>query len=214
MMNERLIDKMGYLVFIGTLILSFISGSVPYGYICVKKACGIDIRKEGSGNIGSTNVKRVAGGKVSALVMVFDMAKGIVPVLLVMIVLKLAPEVASQIPVNSDTYLSLTALAAILGHDYTPFLKFNGGKGVNTTLGSFLLIAPIPVLSCLVVHIGFKYFSKIVSIKSMLFGVTITVMSIILGEPTPVILTTSFAALLLIYRHKSNISRLIRGEEK
>ncbi len=203
---------MGFLILILTILGSFLCGSIPFGYICVKIACGIDIRKEGSGNIGSTNVKRVAGKKISILVLVLDMAKGILPVLIAVCISEFATSI--NLPVSGDLYCSLTAVAAILGHDFTPFLKFNGGKGVNTTLGAFVLIAPIPVFSAGAVYLLLKIFTPVVSIKSLVLGLAIPAVCILTNRPLPVTLAAVFASALLIYRHKSNISRLIKGQEK
>lgn len=200
---------MGYLIFALTIIGSFLCGSIPFGYICVKKACGIDIRKEGSGNIGSTNVKRVAGKKISIITQVLDIVKGIVPVLAAICIAKFV-----KLPVSDYIYFSFTAIASILGHDYTPFLKFNGGKGVNTTLGAFVLIAPIPVFSGAAAYFLLKFLTPIVSIKSIALSITIPLVCLLTGKPLTVVLASVFASALLIYRHKSNIGRLLRGEEK
>lgn len=104
------------------------AGSIPCGYIIAKKFYGIDITNEGSGNIGSTNMNRIIGRKASVITQILDIAKGLIPV-----------GIALLISMNWDNeshryiYLTLVALTTILGHDYTPFLGFNGGKGVNTT---------------------------------------------------------------------------------
>jgi glycerol-3-phosphate acyltransferase PlsY len=203
---------MGYLILTLTILGSFLCGSIPFGYICVKIACGIDIRKEGSGNIGSTNVRRVAGKKISILVQVLDIVKGIFPVLAAICIANFAASLT--VPVSKDLYLSLTAVAAILGHDYTPFLKFNGGKGVNTTLGAFVLIAPVPVFSGVAAYTLLKVLTPIVSIRSLVLGLVIPAVCILTNKPLPITLAAVFASALLIYRHKSNISRLLKGQEK
>ncbi|NYC93551.1 acyl-phosphate glycerol 3-phosphate acyltransferase [Clostridium acetobutylicum] len=120
------------IIVIITVMVSFLCGSIPTGYLITKKLSGIDVRTKGSGNIGSTNVKRVAGTKISMITQVMDILKGIIPVLLCMLI-------ASKIklPISTSMYLSIIVIAVILGHDYTPFLGFNGGKGVNTTVGAF-----------------------------------------------------------------------------
>ena len=125
------------MIIITTIIIAFLSGSIPTGYLLTKKLCGIDIRTKGSGNIGSTNVKRIAGKKVSIITQIIDILKGMLPVALGMYLAK-----TIKLPLSTDIYLSIIAIAAILGHNYTPFLKFKGGKGVNTTLGAFVLIIP------------------------------------------------------------------------
>lgn len=197
------------IVIIAMMVFAFLCGSIPTGYILTKKICGIDIRKQGSGNIGSTNVRRVAGNKISIMTQAGDILKGLVPVAIGIVVFK-----NIDIPISKEMFLSLIAMSAILGHNYTPFLNFNGGKGVNTTLGSFFLIAPIPVLSGCAVYLILKKFTNIVSIRSMILSITIPVVSILMKLPTTVVVFTFLASILLIFRHKDNIIRMINHEEK
>ena len=130
------------MIVIITIVISFLFGSIPTGYLITKKICGIDIRTKGSGNIGSTNVKRIVGTKISIITQTIDVLKGVIPVVLGIYLSRII-----KLPVSINTYLSIIAIATILGHDYTPFLKFKGEKGVNTTLGVFFFIAPIPILT-------------------------------------------------------------------
>lgn len=197
------------MIVIITSIISFLLGSIPTGYFITKKVCGIDIRTKGSGNIGSTNVKRIVGRKISIITQTIDVLKGIVPVLLGMYLSKIV-----KLPVSTNTYLSIIAIAAILGHDYTPFLKFKGGKGVNTTLGVFIFIAPIPILTGLAVYFILGLFIRIVSIRSIAIGITIPIMCIITKQPIQIIVSITIACVLMIIRHKDNLVRLIQGEEK
>src|SRR5471030_1578922 len=122
------------IIIIITIIVSFLCGSIPTGYLLTKKLCKIDIRTKGSGNIGSTNVKRIAGTKISIITQIIDILKGIIPVILGTYLGTII-----KLPISANTFVSIIAIAVVLGHDYTPFLKFNGGKGVNTTLGAFVL---------------------------------------------------------------------------
>jgi acyl-phosphate glycerol 3-phosphate acyltransferase len=184
-------------------------GSIPTGYLLVKNFCGIDIRTQGSGNIGSTNVKRIVGTKISIATQVGDIVKGVVAVALGILASKLY-----ELPISTDVYISIIAVVVILGHDYTPFLGFNGGKGVNTTMGAFILLAPIATLSGVVVYFILRATTKIVSIRSISLGATIPIMCIVLREPRPIILATICASLIMIYRHKANIVRMIKKEEK
>jgi glycerol-3-phosphate acyltransferase PlsY len=192
-----------------TILIAFLLGAIPTGYLITKKFCEVDIRTKGSGNIGSTNVKRVAGRKISIITQVFDVLKGLIPVAIGLYVANFV-----QLPVSKDAYVSIIAIAAILGHDYTPFLNFNGGKGVNTTLGAFVLIAPIPTFIGVAVYFILKPFTKIVSIRSMALGVAIPIMSAILGLGYEIVLGTAVASILIIIRHKENIKRIINKEEK
>lgn len=197
------------MIFITTIIISFLCGSIPTGYLIIKRLYGIDIRTKGSKNIGSTNVKRIAGTKISIITQIIDILKGIIPVILA---IYLANKI--KLPVSNNTYLSIIAIAVILGHDYTPFLLFNGGKGVNTTIGAFFLLAPMATLTGVAIYFIFRFFIGIVSIGSIALGLTIPIMCIILKLPIEIIISTSIACILIIYRHKSNLVRLIHKEEK
>ena len=196
------------MIIILTILISFLCGSIPTGYLIIKKLYGIDIRTKGSGNIGSTNVKRIAGIKISIVTQIIDIFKGIIPVVLGMYFAKII-----NLPVSLDTYVSIIAISVILGHDYTPFLEFNGGKGVNTTLGAFILIAPIPTLTGVVIHFVLRLFTNIVSIRSIAIGIVIPIGCIILKFPIPIIISTILACILMIVRHKENLIRIIYNEE-
>lgn len=196
------------MIIILTFVISFLCGSIPTGYLIIKKLYGIDIRTIGSGNIGSTNVKRIAGIKTSILTQIIDILKGIIPVVLGMYLGK-----NINLPVSFDTYVSIIAIAVILGHDYTPFLQFNGGKGVNTTLGAFIIIAPIPTLTGVAVHFILRLFTSIVSIKSIAIGITIPLTCIIFKLPVPIIVSAIIACILMVVRHKDNLIRVINNQE-
>ena len=197
------------MIIIITIIVSFLCGSIPTGYLLTKKFCEIDIRTKGSGNIGSTNVKRIAGTKISIITQIIDILKGVIPVAFGMYLAK-----TMELPVSANTYISIIAIAVILGHNYTPFLKFKGGKGVNTTLGAYILIAPIPTLTGVAVYFILRFFTKIVSIRSISIGITIPIMCIIMRLPISIVISTTIACILMIIRHKDNLIRIINKEEK
>lgn len=197
------------MIIIITILVSFLCGSIPTGYLLTKRFCEIDIRTKGSGNIGSTNVKRIAGTKISIITQIIDILKGVIPVALG---IYLANTI--ELPVSENTYVSIIAIAVILGHNYTPFLKFKGGKGVNTTLGAFILIAPIPTLTGVVVYFILRFFTRIVSIRSISIGVTIPIMCIIMKLPIAIIFSATIACVLMVVRHKDNLIRIVNKEEK
>lgn len=197
------------MIFVLSIILSFVFGSIPTGYLIIKKLYGIDIRTKGSGNIGSTNVKRVAGTKISIITQIVDILKGMIPVLLAIYLAK-----TIKLPVSTNAYLSIIAIAAILGHDFTPFLSFNGGKGVNTTMGAFILLAPIPTSTGVAIHFILRLFTKIVSIRSIAIGITIPIICIIMKLPIEIIISSGIACIIMIFRHKDNLIRIIHNEEK
>lgn len=197
------------MIIIITVLISFLCGSIPTGYLITKKLCGIDIRTKGSGNIGSTNVKRIVGTKISMITQIIDILKGMIPVILGIYLAK-----TIKLPVTTDMYVSIIAIAAILGHDFTPFLSFKGGKGVNTTVGAFVLIAPIPTLVGVAVHFGLRLVTSIVSIRSIAIGITMPIICIIMKLPASIIISTAIACILMVFRHKDNLIRLIHKEEK
>lgn len=197
------------MIIILTIVIAFLCGSIPTGYLLTKKICQVDIRTKGSGNIGSTNVKRIAGTKVSIITQVFDILKGLIPVAFSIYLVKTA-----SLPISGDVFLAIVALVVILGHDYTPFLKFNGGKGVNTTLGAFFLLAPIPTLGGVAVYFILRMFTSIVSIRSLSIGVSIPVLCLIMKVPYPIVISATAACAIMILRHKENLKRLINHEEK
>ena len=151
------------------IVFSYLNGFNPQvAYILVKKTLNKDVRDYGSGNIGATNVKRVAGEKLSKITAICDMLKAIIPVLLTRILIW-----TDILQTNESLSLSLVAIAAILGHNYTIFLNFKGGKGVATSAAAFMVALPIPFLITAVVFFGLKLFTKIVSIRSLSAGITL-----------------------------------------
>ena len=196
------------LIIICSIIVAFLLGAIPTGYLITRKIAGIDIRTKGSGNIGSTNVKRVLGTKISIVTQSIDVLKGLVPMVLAMYLSRNV-----KLPVSDNIYFSIIALVTILGHDYTPFLKFNGGKGVNTTVGAFFLIAPIATLTGVAAYFILGLFIKVVSIRSMALGMVIPIMCLLTKLPLPIIISATMACGLMVYRHKDNLVRLVRKEE-
>lgn len=196
------------IIMIITIIISFLCGSIPTGYLITKKFRGVDIRTKGSGNIGSTNVKRIVGTKLSILTQILDITKGIIPIILAMYLAK-----TTKLSIPTNEYLSIIAIVVVLGHDFTPFLKFKGGKGVNTTVGAFIFVAPLPTLIGVAVHFILRLFTKIVSIRSIAIGVTIPVMCIIMNMSTSIAVSALFACILMIFRHKDNLMRIVHNKE-
>jgi len=192
---------MSLLSIVCLILFSFLCGAIPTGYLLLKFVKHQDIRNIGSGNIGSTNVRRAAGTTLSLITQVIDILKGLIPV-------AIALALGGQAIVSSTV-----ALAAILGHDFSPFLRFRGGKGVNTTIGSFLLLAPIPGIAAIAVYFALRLFTSIVSVRSVALGLTLAVMTGVLGFAPPIVLASWIAALLIILRHTENIQRLLKHNE-
>ena len=201
---------------IAAIVAAFIIGAVPFGYL-VARAYGIqDIRQHGSGNIGATNVYRVVGGKAAAWVFTADIGKGVVAVLLARYIASLF-----ALPwVSNELFFVLCAIAAILGHIFTPFLGFKGGKGVNTALGTMACLLPLECLMALVMFALIFFAFRIVSLASIL--ATCSLFFILLAEaklldrPVPTVYydVAAVLAALILFTHRSNIVRLLSGKEK
>ena len=182
------------------VIFSYLLGSVPSGLI-IGKLSGLDVRKAGSGNIGATNVARLLGKTGGLLTLVGDTAKGFIPVLVV------------QQMGFSYSVTALVGVAAFLGHLYPIFLKFKGGKGVATSFGVLLGLAPLATIILLVVFAAVAFTTRIVSLSSMVTAVAAPlVLWLFYYSPTYVIVT-AFMALMIVFRHYANIQRLLNGTE-
>jgi len=188
--------------------ISFLTGAIPSGYLLVSKFKRIDIRTVGSGNIGSTNVRRAAGNRLALATQFIDILKGCITVLIAFII-----ENHFWNDSNSETILSLIALLTILGHDFSPFLFFKGGKGVNTSIGAFIVIAPIPVLIGIMIYYLTRLFTPIVSIRSITLGISLPVTAFLLNSNHSIVISLCLAALLILLRHHTNINRLFHGLE-
>ena len=183
------------------IIASYFIGAIPTGVILAKAFAGRDIRQEGSGNIGATNVTRVLGKKVGALTLVGDLLKGFLPVW------------AGAAITGSIDVACLMGLAAFLGHLFPIYLGFKGGKGVATALGVFLFLSPLVILIEVVVFAASVAIWKYVSLGSMLAAGTMPVLLYLLSSPMPVVLLSIVFAILIIIKHSSNIQRLLSGTE-
>lgn len=188
------------------LMLCYLWGSIPFGYLLVKKAMGKNIMDMGSGNIGSTNVGRVAGKKWALFTQLLDMAKGWLPVALFMFV---EPQ-QQALPLH---FIYALALAAILGHNFSIFLMFKGGKGVNTTLGASVLLTPWPVFIAVAVYFLVKWRFKYVSLGSLVLGFTMPLAEFIISGRTPGFYYLLIAMVLIVLMHHQNIRRLLNRNE-
>lgn len=185
------------------IILSYIMGSVPSGVIVARLMGGADPRTEGSGNIGATNVLRTLGKGAAAATLAADTLKGVLPVLLARILL----------PAGS-TAIYLVALAAILGHDFSVFLSFSGGKGVATTLGTLLALNFSVAGLFMAVWICTVIVTRYSSAGALVAGLASPVFALVLTGNIALSVFCVLAAGLLIFKHQDNIDRLVKGEEK
>jgi len=196
-----------YFVEFSLILFSYILGSIPFGYLITKKTTGINIMEFGSGNIGSTNVGRIAGKKNALYTQLLDMLKGFIPVLLILILQKTGLYSFNKI------FIFIVAGLTIIGHNFSVFLRFKGGKGVNTTLGASVLLAPISVFISVAVYYFTKWRSKYVSLGSILLGISLPITSIIINGITFQFYYLIFCCLLIILKHIPNIKRLFNGQE-
>ncbi|MEM8953790.1 MAG: glycerol-3-phosphate 1-O-acyltransferase PlsY [Verrucomicrobiota bacterium] len=191
------------------IVAAYVVGATPFGYLAGKWR-GIDIRKHGSGNIGATNVLRTLGKPLGITVFILDFLKGLAPALAA---LNLFPGSGSGslIPIA-------VALATILGHNFTFWLGFKGGKGIATSAGALVALMPLPILAALVVWLTTFFSFKYVSLASMLAAlavpVTLAALQFTRGpQDFPLLIFASLIACLAIFRHKSNIKKLFAGTE-
>ena len=198
------------------LALTYVLGSIPFGLVLARVFSKIDIRKAGSGNVGATNVARLCGTSWGVLTLLLDAAKGAAPVAAVLYVLPhYWPEMfAAKGPAG---FAGLTALAAILGHLYSVFLKFKGGKAVATTVGVYLVLLPVHLIIsavlCIVVIKRWGY----VSLGSITLVAAMPVLLIFSGMFTrnfEYMLLSVCILVLVLYSHRGNLGRLMAGEEK
>jgi len=197
---------------IALIILAYLLGSVPFALVIGKGIFGVDVRDQGSGNIGATNVFRVLGKQAGVLVFVCDVLKGFIPVYLA---LHLPASLTSHIFTVENVQLMavLVAGAAIAGHTFPIFLKFKGGKGVATGSGTILALMPPLFLITFAVFWVVLIATRTVSIASLTAVTALCFEVIASGQPTPYIVFTFVGAAVIFYAHRSNIKRLRKGEE-
>ena len=185
--------------FIVYLIITYLLGSIPFGLI-ISKLFGKDIRKEGSGNIGATNVTRVLGKKAGILVLISDMLKGFLPIYIAKYIF--------------DTKLiSLLAIASVIGHCFSIFLKFKGGKGVATAIGVLLALSSKTALIVIMFWLGVFLVSGYVSLASMLSASISWVVINFIENNIYYTYVAFIIGLIIILKHKDNLDRLLKGTE-
>lgn len=188
-----------------TFLSAFIIGSLPFGYWVAKRQ-GVDIRSIGSGNIGATNVFRVLGWKPGLLVLILDIAKGYCPALL-------GGNVLSQEQTHRVEVTLLVGLFAVVGHVYSPWLGFRGGKGVATALGVVLAATPLVAILCLGVWLLVFLLSMYVSLASIVASIAAPLVAYSLKYSLWVTGIYVGTCVFLILKHRANIQRLLTGKE-
>ncbi len=193
------------LSYLATAALAYLVGSVPTGFL-VARAKGIDIRKVGSGNMGATNVFRTLGKGPGILVLLIDAAKGALSVLLL-------PGMFAGIGADPVWLRLIAALGAVLGHNYTCWLGFKGGKGIATSAGVLAALVPQAFLITLGTWILVFAASRYVSLASVCAAGILPLATVLTRQPLPIIGLNLLLGLLAIWKHKANLERLLAGTE-
>ncbi|MEA1961938.1 MAG: glycerol-3-phosphate 1-O-acyltransferase PlsY [Bacillota bacterium] len=182
------------------VILCYFIGAIPFSYILSAILGKVDIRSQGSGNVGATNVLRTVGVKVALLSFLGDLGKGALCALI-------------GLYFGGELLAAFCALAAVIGHCYTVFLRFRGGKGVATTGGVILVLMPSVFLILLTTFIVVAVFTRYVSLASICVAAMFPIAALIMGESLSYVIMSLCAAIIVIYGHRENISRFRNGTE-
>lgn len=184
------------------IVAAYLVGSIPFSFL-VARAFGVDdVRRVGSGNVGATNVLRSAGRRAGGLALLLDAAKGAAASL---IAVRLAPD--------QELTWALAAVAAVLGHMYPVWLRFQGGKGVATGFGAFAPLTPEAALGATVLFLLTLAATRYVSLSSIVGAAGLALLALVLGSPGPVVWAAAVTAGLVVLRHRSNVRRLWTGQE-
>ena len=182
------------------VIVAYLIGSIPFGYLIVRGKIGADIRQTGSGGTGATNVSRRAGKVAGVVTLLLDAAKGSAAVLIAELTL-------------SDWVIAAAAIAVLVGHIFPVWLGFRGGKGVATGAGVFLVLAPIALLCAGILFLAIVFFTRYVSLGSMVAATAIPLFVWLLNDSRPLLFAAVLGALLIVFAHRGNIGRLAHGTE-
>ena len=185
-------------------LFGYFLGSLPLGFLIARVRSGVDLRRVGSGNVGATNVYRSAGRSLGVLVMLVDVGKGACSVWLARFLFGASTEQAATI----------AGLGAIVGHVYPVWLRFVGGKGVAVACGVFAVLAPVATATAAIVFLAATSATRYVSLGSVLATVTLPAVEWSRRGPDPVTLVAIAAAGLILFRHRSNLTRIARGTER
>jgi acyl phosphate:glycerol-3-phosphate acyltransferase len=186
---------------LGWILFGYALGSVPFAFLLARRA-GIDVRVTGSGNVGAANVLRTTGVPLGVAVMALDISKGAASVW--------APHVAA----GSIDAMAAAGAAAIVGHIYPVWLRFHGGKGVAVAAGVFTVLAPIASAAAAAVFLAIVWFTRLVSLGSIAATLTLPSIAMVAGAPPQVLGAAMGTGALVLFRHRANLGRLMRGTER
>jgi acyl phosphate:glycerol-3-phosphate acyltransferase len=185
------------------LLIAYLLGAIPFGYLLVKWTTGADVRASGSGNIGATNVLRTTGRTAGVVTLLLDIAKGYAAVW-----------IAGRLSGGDSMWMAAAALAVMAGHAYPVFLRFQGGKAVASFIGAFLCLTPLAMVCALLIFVGVVAWSRQISLGSISAAATFPLAAwIVERAQLPVFLAALVAGAFIIYRHSTNIRRLHAGAE-
>lgn len=210
-------DSLVIATVVAAIVTFFVCG-IPFGYIIAARMSGIDVRKEGSGNIGMTNVTRTAGGKAGALTFGCDVGKGVICMLL-------SKFVIAQVCCGGDLPMlafnstfgwvsSVLFMACVLGHVYSPYLHFHGGKGISVGLGAALGMCWPMGLTMLGVFLALVIPTRYISLGSIAAAASLPICGALWGMTIPALVPLVIVAIVVIWSHRENIGRLMKGEER
>ncbi len=185
------------------VVIAYLAGAIPFGYLLVKLTSGRDVRAAGSGNIGATNVLRTSGRAAGVVTLLLDIGKGY-----------FAVWAAGRLTEGSELWMSLSALGVMAGHAFPVFLKFRGGKAVASCVGAFLRLTPLPLAAVLAVFVVTVAVTRYVSLGSVLAAALLPLAVWLISHPPwPVTLSACVAGAFIVWRHGANIRRLRAGTE-
>lgn len=188
---------------LAVLLIAYLLGAIPFGYLLVRWKTGADVRAAGSGNIGATNVMRTTGRATGILTLLLDIAKGYAAVW-----------IAGRLTGQDVLWMSLAVLAVMAGHAYPVFLGFKGGKAVASFVGAFLCLTPGAIAVEFIIFVVVVVWTRHISLGSIVGAATLPLAALLVVKaPLPAIGASVIAGIFIIYRHSSNIQRLRLGTE-
>ena len=204
--------------FVAVVILGYLLGSIPFGLLVAKKWARVDVRQYGSGKIGMTNVLRAAGKKAAAMVLVLDLLKGVLAVVFAGLIIGGGYEEVGGFGLGILVAQVLAALAAVVGHNWSVFLKFKGGRGVVTFFGGLSVLCPPAAIfgaEIFVIGAGLTRYASLGSIAAAVGTYTILIPLVIMNRfPIEYLAYTLIGTILIFVMHRDNITRLLSGRER
>lgn len=186
---------------LAAIVLAYLAGSVPFAFLLARRR-GVDLRTVGSGNVGATNVLRTSSVGAAVAAMALDGLKGTIAVL-----------VAQRLTSGAAAPVA-AGVMSVLGHVYPVWLHFRGGKGVATAAGAFVVLAPIAIGAAALVFVAVVWFTRFISLGSVVAAVSLPIVSAALGSPVVVTGGAALAAAIVVHRHRANLARVLAGTER